>query len=164
LGTLMDKKNNDVKVPIGPGAKVKLTFSVMLDSGEVVDSTGVRTVEFVVGDGNLLPGFECAMFGLRTGDKKRISISPEDGFGETNTENVHRFKRTEFKVNMELAEGLMMSFADAQNTELPGVIVGVSDDFVDVDFNHPLAGKNLIFEVDIHSVEQVTNEILRVSN
>ena len=154
-----------MKLQIETGMSVTLHFSLVLEDGHIIDSNfESEPATFSVGDGNLLPGFECAMFGLRTGDKKRISISPEDGFGETNTENVHRFKRTEFKVNMELAEGLMMSFADAQNTELPGVIVGVSDDFVDVDFNHPLAGKNLIFEVDIHSVEQVTNEILRVSN
>ena len=65
---------------------------------------------------------------------------------------------------MELAEGLMMSFSDAQNTELPGVITAVSDDYVDVDFNHPLAGKDLNFDVEIHSVEQVSNEILRVNH
>ena len=152
------------RVPIGPGTKVCLTFSLCLTTGEVVDSTGKQPADFVVGDGKLLPGFERAMFGLTAGATKSLFISAEAGFGIPQEDNRQRIKRSQFQSNMELAEGLMMSFSDAQNTELPGVITAVSDDYVDVDFNHPLAGKDLNFDVEIHSVEQVSNEILRVNH
>ena len=63
---------------------------------------------------------------------------------------------------MNLSIGLMMSFSDAQNAELPGVIIDIDDKYVDVDFNHPLAGQNILFEVAIDSVKRISNEILRV--
>ena len=149
-------------VPVGPGTRVRLTFSLMLESGEVIDSTGEKAAEFSIGDGSLLPGFETAMFGLKAGAKERLCITAEQGFGIANPENIHRIKRSQFQSNMELAQGLMMSFADAQNTELPGVILNVDEKYVEVDFNHPLSGKNLVLQVEILSVQQLTNEIIRV--
>jgi FKBP-type peptidyl-prolyl cis-trans isomerase SlpA len=149
--------------PVGPGTKVTLTFSLSLESGEVIDSTGDKPADFVVGDGNLLPGFEKALFGLKAGDSRLLKIASVDAFGEPNEDNVQRIKRSSFQSNMELAEGLMMSFSDAQNSELPGVVVGIDDDYVDVDFNHPLSGKTILFDVSIVNVDQVSNEILRVS-
>jgi FKBP-type peptidyl-prolyl cis-trans isomerase SlpA len=152
------------KAPIGPGTRVTLTFTLSLESGETVDSTGEKPASFNVGDGNLLPGFEKAMFGMKAGDQAELRVAPVDAFGEPNEENVQRIKRSSFQSNMALTEGLMMSFSDAQNTELPGVIVAIDEDYVDVDFNHPLAGKTILFDVSIISVEQVSNEILRVSS
>ena len=152
------------RTPIGPGTRVTLTFTLGLESGEMVDSTGDKAANFVVGDGNLLPGFEHALFGMKAGDATELKIPAEEAFGEPNEDNVQRIKRSSFQSNMALTEGLMMSFSDAQNTELPGVIVGIDDDYVDVDFNHPLAGKTILFDVAIINVEQVSNEILRVSS
>jgi len=149
--------------PIGPGTKVTLTFTLSLESGEIIDSTGDKSADFKVGDSSLLPGFENALFGLKAGDTRLLKIAAVDAFGEPNEDNLQRIKRSSFQSNMALAEGLMMSFSDAQNAELPGVIVGIDDDYVDVDFNHPLAGQTILFDVAIVNVEQVSNEILRVS-
>jgi FKBP-type peptidyl-prolyl cis-trans isomerase SlpA len=150
-------------IPIGPGTRVNLRFSLQLATGEVVDTTGSKAAELTVGDGNLLPGFERAMYGLLAGAKERLAIPASQGFGEHNAGNVQRLRRAQFPVNMELAEGLMMSFADQTDSELPGVIRKIQGESIEVDFNHPLAGKDLVFEVDIVSVEQVSNEIIRVS-
>lgn len=149
--------------PVGPGTRVTLRFSLQLDNGNVVDSTGLKAATFDVGDGNLLPGFEAAMFGLLAGASERLMIPASQGFGEHLEANLQRLRRGQFPVNMELTEGLMMSFADQNNGELPGVINKIQGDSIEVDFNHPLAGKDLIFEVDILEVEQISNEILRVS-
>lgn len=149
--------------PIGPGTRVTLTFTLSLESGDVVDTTGDKPASFTVGDGNLLPGFERVLFGMKAGDAAKLKVVPEEAFGEPNEDNVQRIKRSSFQSNMALTEGLMMSFSDAQNTELPGVIVAIDEDYVDVDFNHPLAGKTILFDVAIVDVEQVSNEILRVS-
>ncbi len=148
--------------PVGPGTRVTLLFSIELESGEQIDSTGLKPAEFLVGDGKLLPGFESAMFGMKAGEKEKLLIEAENAFGLHNEDNVQRLRRGQFQANMELAVGLMMSFADQQDAELPGVITKIQGESIEVDFNHPLAGKNIIFDVEIISVDQVSNEILRV--
>jgi FKBP-type peptidyl-prolyl cis-trans isomerase SlpA len=70
-------------------------------------------------------------------------------------------KCSDFDNDIKLTEGLMISFADQQKTELPGVVKRVLGDVVEVDFNHPLAGRDIVFDVEIVSVEQVSNEIAR---
>lgn len=147
--------------PVGPGTRVTLTFSLKLDTGELVDSTGDKPAEFTVGDGKLLPGFEKAMFGLKAGVAKTLLIPAKQGFGESNPDNIHMMKRVDFGKEINLSEGLMVSFADQQDAELPGVVKRIIGEVVEVDLNHPLAGRDLIFDVEIISVEQISNEILR---
>ncbi|HET8729834.1 MAG TPA: peptidylprolyl isomerase [Moraxellaceae bacterium] len=134
---------------IGPGKKVALHFSLALASGEVVDNTRPSGVpaEFVVGDGSLLPGFEKALMGLQAGDRRSVFIDAARGFGERNPDNQQTFTRLQFR-DMDLQPGLVVSFAD-RSGELPGVVTEVNDETVVVDFNHPLAGRDLVFEVDI---------------
>jgi len=91
-------------------------------------------------------------------------IPAESAFGLHNEENVQRLRRGQFQANMELAVGLMMSFSDPQDAELPGVITKIQGESIEVDFNHPLAGNDIVFDVEIISVEQVSNEILRVKS
>lgn len=146
---------------IGPGTRVKLNFTLKLASGEEVDSTGGKPAEFTVGDGNLLPGFERALFGLGAGDREALKIAARDAFGPHNEDNVQKIRRDQFAADMELSEGLVVSFADAQQSELPGVVKAIGEELVDVDFNHPLAGYDIVFEVEILEVEQVSNEIFR---
>ena len=149
------------KTPIGPGTKVILYFSIRLDTGELVDSTGDKPAVFMVGDGNLLPGFERAIFGLTAGASTSLAVAAEQGFGASRAENVHMMKRSDFGKDIELSEGLMVSFADQQKTELPGVVKRILGDIIEVDFNHPLAGRDITFDVEIVSVEQISNEIVR---
>jgi len=146
---------------IGPGTRGRLNFTLRLDSGDEVDSTGGKPADFVVGDGNLLPGFERAMFGLRAGERGSLNIAAKDAFGLHNEDNVQKIRRDQFAPDMELSEGLVVSFADAQGAELPGVVGEIGEELVEVDFNHPLAGYDIVFEVEILEVEQVSNEIFR---
>ena len=89
------------------------------------------------------------------GDHKTLVIKPEDGFGQRNPNNIQEIPRSQFNPDLELTEGLMLSFADAQKTELPGVVQRFDDDVVVIDFNHPLAGRNILFEVAILKIEPV---------
>jgi FKBP-type peptidyl-prolyl cis-trans isomerase SlpA len=139
---------------ISPTSKVTLQFEIRLDSGDVVDSTFDKApATFVMGDGSLFTGFERKLIGLAAGERATFQIQPEEGFGQPNPNNIQTFKRSQFDKDMEIVPGMVFSFADAQNTELPGVVQQVTDTFVDVDFNHPLAGKTLAFDVLIHAVE-----------
>ncbi|PTQ67677.1 peptidylprolyl isomerase [Pseudomonas sp. GV071] len=140
-------------VRIGPDKEVTLHFALNLENGDVVDSTfDKKPATFKVGDGNLLPGFEAALFGLKAGDKRTLQVEPEHGFGQPNPQNVQVMPRSQFE-GMELSEGLLVIFNDAANTELPGVVKAFDDSQVTIDFNHPLAGKTLSFQVDIIEVK-----------
>ena len=138
---------------IETGKQVELHFALKLEDDQVVDSTFDKApATLVVGDGNLPEGFEELLVGLQTGDKKSFVVPPEKAFAQPNPNNVQQLKRSDFPADMELEEGLMVSFADANQAELPGVIQSVSDSEVVVDFNHPLAGKALKFDVEILNV------------
>ena len=147
-------------IPVGPGTRITLKFSLYLKDGELIDSTDDRPASCAIGDESLLPGFERAMFGMRAGQKEVFDIRPEDGFGMSNPDNIHIMQAELFK-EVDKKEGVVVSFADPHGLERPGVISRVLGDTLEVDFNHPLAGKELIFEVEILAVERVSDEIIR---
>lgn len=138
---------------IGPDSAVTMHFAIRLDSGAVVDSTfDKKPARFTMGDGNLLPGFEQVLIGLQVGDHRTFSMAPGQGFGQPNPNNIQVMARSQFK-DMALSEGLMIMFNDAANAGLPGVVKSFDEQEVTIDFNHPLAGKTLAFEVEILAVE-----------
>ncbi|GGK01778.1 FKBP-type peptidyl-prolyl cis-trans isomerase [Pseudomonas matsuisoli] len=140
---------------IGPDKQVTLHFALKLDNGDVVDSTfDKKPATFKVGDGSLLPGFEQAIYGLKAGDKRTLSVEPEQGFGQPNPQNVQIMPRNQFE-GMELSEGLLVIFNDAANAELPGIVRHFDDNQVTIDFNHPLSGKTLSFDVEIIEVQSI---------
>jgi len=139
---------------ISEGTRVTLNFALVLDDGSEIDSNFEKEpASFSVGDGSLLPGFERALFGLKSGDEATLEILPEEGFGQPNDNNLQTIKRDQFDVGSELEAGMVFSFADAAGGELPGVVKTFDADEVTVDFNHPLAGRTLSFRVVIHNVE-----------
>ena len=145
---------------IGPGKQVTLHFALKLaDEGATVDSTFDKDpVRLIVGDGNLPEGFEKPLHGLTAGAKQEFDIAPEHGFGQHNPSNVQKLPRSQFSPDLNLEPGLMLSFADKANGELPGVVVEFDDEQVSVDFNHPLAGRALKFEVAIIAVEDAPEQ------
>ncbi|SHF65079.1 FKBP-type peptidyl-prolyl cis-trans isomerase SlpA [Modicisalibacter ilicicola DSM 19980] len=141
---------------IGEGMEVTLHFTLKLEDGTVVDSTrDKQPATFQMGDGNLPPGFESPLTGLTDGDSGSYTIAPEHAFGQHNPQNVQRIPRDSFE-GTEIEEGLVMSFADAAGGEVPGVIAEIDDKHVEVDFNHPLAGRTLTFEVEVIEVRPST--------
>ncbi len=140
---------------IGPGKRVKLHFALRLSDGELIDSNFDRApVVFTVGDGNLLPGFEQALFGLKAGDQRDVELAPEQAFGPVVEDNIQRFPRYRFPPDLELTKGLVIDFADAAGNTQAGVIIDWDASLVSVDFNHPLAGRQIHFNVHVHHVEK----------
>ena len=145
---------NGVELPVGEVTRVFLNFSVSLEDGSEVDTNfGGDPVDFVVGDGSLLPGFERRLFGMSAGQRQMFTVPPEDAFGQPNDNNVQYLPRDQFDEEIELNIGLVYSFADAGGGELPGMIISFDDEEVAVDFNHPLAGRTILFDVLVHRVE-----------
>ena len=138
---------------IDEGMEVTLHFSLKLEDGTVVDSTRDKEpATFQVGDGNLPPGFERPLTGMTGGESGSFEITPEHGFGQHNPQNIQLLSRDDF-ADIEPEIGTVMSFADPAGGELPGVIVAVNERQVEVDFNHPLAGRTLTFEVEVLDVK-----------
>lgn len=136
---------------------VTLHFSLSLadvsdQSERHIDGTAPGTpARFMMGDGSLLPSFEARLLGLRQGAKAAFELPPDEAFGEAQAGNVRSLPRRDF-ADIELEPGLLVSFA-APDGELPGLVRELTDEFVLVDFNHPLAGRPIEFSVEIVKVE-----------
>lgn len=137
-----------MNLQIQTGTSVTLHFSLALENGHIVDSNFEgNPATFSVGDGNLLPGFESSLLGLEVGDEREFIIPPENAFGQHNTQNVQSVDRGNFDES-DLEIGSILSFQNGDG-ELPGVIIALEENLVMVDFNHPLSGKNIVFQVKI---------------
>lgn len=135
-------------------SKISINFSLKLEDNQMIDSNfGQSPVEFQMGDGSLLPGFETVLLGLESGFEGSFEIEPDVAFGQPNPGNVQPIERKMFAPDQQLERGLVLNFDNGAAGELPGVILAVNDDEVLVDFNHPLAGKTIIFQVKISDVK-----------
>ena len=124
---------------ISSQSKILLNFSLHLDDETEIDSNFDQSpVAMQIGDGNMLPGFEKHLLGMSAGQSKKVTISAEDAFGTYNQENVQTIERSVFVEDIDLVQGMVVSFADAAGAELPGVILSVAANEVTVDFNHCL--------------------------
>ena len=140
-----------MSIPVDTGTTVTLHFALALEDGAVVDSNFEgKPATFSIGDGSLLPGFEETLFGLRATDEREFLVPPEKAFGQHNEQNVQVVAMDNFDA-LEIEIGAMFSFQNGDG-ELPGVIADIVDGEVMVDFNHPLAGKNIVFQVKIVDV------------
>lgn len=138
---------------VAPGRRVTLHFALQLASGEMVDSNfGGNPATCIIGDGSLLPGFEQVLHGLEAGAERNFVIPPEGAFGTVNDDNIQRFPRYQFAPDLPLAIGLMVEFADAAGNAQAGVVKRIGGSHVDVDFNHPLAGRSILFSVHVLEV------------
>lgn len=139
---------------VDEGTRVYCNFALSLEDGSEIDSNfSGEPVDFVVGDGSLLPGFERKIFGMAAGERQIFSVEPEDAFGMPNDSNVQEVPREHFDEDAEPEIGLLFYFADASGGEVPGLVISVDDENVTVDFNHPLAGRTILFDVLVHRVE-----------
>jgi FKBP-type peptidyl-prolyl cis-trans isomerase SlpA len=135
-------------------SEVILHFDLKLEDGSAADSTRVnnKPAKMVMGDGSLTPNFEKCLLGLKKGEKASFTLPANDAFGMPNPDNIYHVDRTKFDASMELQEGMIMGFAQPDGSELPGIIRSVEGLSVTVDFNHPLAGQTVIFDVEIIDV------------
>lgn len=141
-------------ITIGPGSEVTLNFTLSLPDGTVADATEEdRPLQFIMGDGTLIEGLELVLYGLKVGDRQCLSIDPRDAFGMPDEDNIHQLPKNEFPADIELKEGLIMGFSTPSGEEVPGTIRTFDETMVEVDFNHPLAGFEVIFDVEILDIK-----------
>ena len=144
------------------GVDYKLTVD-----GQIADqSRPGQPLEFVFGTGMLLPKFEEAILGKEPGDKVAFTLSPKDGYGEIIAEAIVDLPKNIFMVDGKLAEdilfvGSQVPMSDAQGNRMMGIVKEIGAETVKMDFNHPMAGKTLNFEVEVVTVRDVTPEDLQ---
>ena len=144
---------------------VSVNYTLTVD-GKIVDQLREGSpLQFVCGTGMLLPKFEGAIIGKEAGDKVSFTLDPKDGYGEIIPEAVVDLPKTIFVIDGKLAEDMLtvgnqIPMSDAQGNRMMGVVKEVGDDTVKMDFNHPMAGKTLHFDVEVVEVRDVTPEDL----
>ncbi len=150
------------QITIGPGTIVTMNFTLTIKDGPVADATEPNEpMTFTMGDGSLINGLEMAIMGLKTGDKTSVELDPLNAFGFSDPDNIHYLPRNEFAEDLPVDPGTIIGFSTPSGDEIPGTIKEIKDDVVTVDFNHPLAGHDIIFEVDIIDIkapEVTTND------
>lgn len=136
------------------GSRVRLHFSLRLkDNGRLVESTeSDEPMTLVLGRGELVEGLERCLLGLHAGDRQRFEIPYQQAYGAPSEDNLHTLALSEFDAPEALKAGMVMGFSTPDGVEIPGVIREIQGESVVVDFSHPLAGHDLIFEVEIVAV------------
>ena len=143
----------EIPIPIGPGARVRMHFALSLTDGTVAYSSfNEDPLEFDWGDGTLRPGLELAVLGLNVGDEQTLTLLPEQAYGLHDEALVHNMPRSDFPDLVAPRVGQIIAFHSPTGEEIPGAILAIDDEMVRVDFNHPLAGREVVFRVKILAV------------
>lgn len=135
---------------IKKGDTISVDYTGKFDNGEVFDTSRNRApLKFTVGAGQLIPGFDAAVIGMQTGDKKTVTIAPAEGYGEHDSERVVSMPRSGVPEGMQVEAGMAVQLSDQNGNPIPAVVKELTDEAVVLDLNHPLAGKTLTFDIEI---------------
>ncbi|MFB0563533.1 MAG: peptidylprolyl isomerase [Candidatus Lokiarchaeia archaeon] len=135
-------------MPVKKGDKVKVEYTGKLDDGTIFDSSEERQpLEFEVGSGKIIKGFDQAVIGMEKGDEKEFTIEPKDAYGEHNPDFIRKIPRD--KLPSEAEAGMMIMLKTPDGVQIPAEITELTDEEVTIDLNHPLAGQNLNFQIKI---------------
>ncbi len=138
------------------GDTVQVHYTGTLNDGTVFDSSAGRTpLEFTVGSGQVIKGFDDGVSGMNPGDKKTINIPVEDAYGPANEEMIFTLNRSDIPDDIPLEEGMTLNMhEDGSPQPIPVIIRQLSDTSVTLDANHVLAGKALTFDIELVDVKE----------
>ncbi|WP_118973762.1 FKBP-type peptidyl-prolyl cis-trans isomerase [Taibaiella koreensis] len=135
------------------GDTVNVHYHGRLTDGTTFDSSeGRAPLQFTVGEGQVIKGFDDALIDMNIGDKKTVHIPVDEAYGPTMQENLIEFPKTEFPPDMKPEVGAQLHLSDNQGRNFPVVVAEVKEESVVLDANHPLAGKDLVFEIELVSI------------
>jgi peptidylprolyl isomerase len=132
------------------GDKVKVHYHGKLTNGETFDSSkGREPLEFEVGGGMVIKGFDKGVTGMNVGEKKTVNIPYDEAYGPKNPEMLIEIPKDKFPKDLDLEIGLPLSMGDGNGQTFQVVITQIKDNSVVLDANHPLAGEDLVFEIEL---------------
>lgn len=130
------------------GKKVTLQYTLTVDGNVVDQSTKETPLVYEHGSGQIIPGLEKEMQGMTVGDKKQVQVSPEDAYGTRNSDAIIDIPKTQIRVE-DCKVGTTLQGTDDKGNQIRGTVTEIGEEKVKVDFNHPLAGKLLYFDVEV---------------
>ena len=137
------------------GDVVKVHYTGKLVNGEQFDSSvGREPLEFTVGAGQMIKGFDDAMPGMNLGEKKTINIAPEDGYGPRSEEAIIEFPKENVPTDMVLEPGMPLTLSNQDGQPVQVIVVEVKEDIIIRDANHFLAGQELIFDIELVEIAE----------
>lgn len=138
------------------GNKIKVEYVGSLEDGTVFDSSEKHNhpLEFVVGEGQLIKGFDDAVVGMKAGEEKEITLPPDQAYGQHNPEFVRDMPKNMFPEDQEIKPGMIFMVDLQDGRQIPVTVTKVTDEFVTIDLNPPLAGKTLIFKIKIVEITE----------
>jgi peptidylprolyl isomerase len=143
------------------GDKVRVHYHGKLRSGETFDSSnGREPLEFTVGSGQVIKGFEEGVKGMQAGDKKTVEIPVQDAYGEKNQDMIIEFPKAQFPPDMNPEAGQQLMMSNGSGESFPVVVVEVKEESVLLDANHPLAGQELVFDIELVEIVPVSRIIM----
>lgn len=143
------------------GDKIKVHYQGKLRSGETFDSSnGREPLEFTAGSGQVIKGFDDGVMGMQAGDKKTIEIPVQDAYGEKEEDRIIEFPKTEFPPDMTLEVGMQLMMNNGSGQQFPVVVAEIKEDNVVLDANHPLAGQDLIFDLELVEIVPPASKII----
>ena len=132
------------------GDTVLVHYSGKLDSGILFDSSeGADPLEFELGSGKFIPGFEEAVVGMSPGESKTVQIPPEKAYGKYSADRVIKVDKKDFPEEIVPAEGMTLEICDSKGIMVPVQITEISENTVTLDANHPLSEQTLTFEIKL---------------
>jgi len=144
----------DEEIKIIPGSRVCMHFSLSLpDGSEAVSTFGEDPMDFTMGDGTLSEGLELALYGLRPGADQTLRLNGNEAYGPRDEQNIHEVALERFPAGLEPEPGQIVAFSTPDGDEIPGAVVKVDGHAALVDFNHPLAGREVVFHTLILTVD-----------
>jgi FKBP-type peptidyl-prolyl cis-trans isomerase 2 len=154
LGNTYIRKFFDKFMKVKTGNKVTVSYVGTFEDGKVFDSSKENPLQFVVGKGMVIKGFDDAVVGMKEGQEKTFTIKPEEGYGFPKPELVKEVPRDFVPKDKEVEPGMMIALGTNDGRTFPAKIVEVNNAFIKVDLNHPLAGKKLIFKIKVLKIEE----------
>jgi len=141
---------------VAKGNKIKVEYTGTLEDGTVFDSSKKHNspLEFIVGEGQLIKGFDDAVIGMKIGEEKEITLPPEEAYGQHNPEFVRDMPKNMFPENQEIKPGMIFMVDLQDGRQLPVRVTNVTEENVTIDLNPPLAGKTLIFKIKIVEIAE----------
>lgn len=143
------------------GDKIRVHYHGKLRSGETFDSSdGREPLEFTVGSGQVIKGFDDGVKGMQQGDKKTVEIPVGDAYGEKSQEMIIEFPKNQFPEDMKPEVGMQMTMNNGQGQSFAVTVVEVKEESVLLDANHPLAGQDLIFDLELVEIVPTSRIIM----